>query len=67
MIDINKFAKRLSYLRRKANLTQSDVAKKCMVSIQAVSKWERGVCCPDFLILDDLAKALGVEIQDLFE
>ena len=54
MIDINKFAQRLSYLRRKANLTQSDIAKKCMVSIQAVSKWERGLCCPDLLILDDL-------------
>ena len=67
MIDINKFAQRLSYLRRKANLTQSDIAKKCMVSIQAVSKWERGLCCPDLLILDDLAKALEVEIQDLFE
>lgn len=67
MIDINKFAQRLSYLRRKSNLTQSDIAKKCMVSIQAVSKWERGLCCPDLLILDDLAKALGVDIQDLFE
>ncbi len=67
MIDINTFARRLSYLRRRANLTQNEVSKRCFVSVQAVSKWERGLCCPDLLILDELAAALGVEIKELFE
>lgn len=67
MIDIEKFGRRLSHLRRKAQLRQQDVAEKCFVSIQAVSKWERGQSRPDLLILDDLAAALGVEIKDLFE
>ena len=67
MIDIKSFGQRLSELRHNANLKQQDVAEKCFVSIQAVSKWERGQSCPDLLTLDDLASALGVEIKDLFE
>ncbi|MBR2311729.1 MAG: helix-turn-helix transcriptional regulator [Clostridia bacterium] len=66
MIDIKSFGQRLSELRRNADLKQQDVAEKCFVSIQAVSKWERGQSCPDLLILDDLALALGVKIKDLF-
>ncbi len=66
MIDIKNFGQRLSELRHNANLKQQDVAEKCFVSIQAVSKWERGQSCPDLLILDDLALVLGVQIKDLF-
>ena len=66
MIDIKSFGQRISELRHNADLKQQDVAKKCFVSIQAVSKWERGQSCPDLLILDDLALALGVKIKDLF-
>ena len=67
MIDIKKLGRRISYLRHRANLTQNEVSKRCFVSVQAVSKWERGLCCPDLLILDELAAALGVEINELFE
>ena len=67
MIDIKIFGRRLSHLRHVANLKQQDVAEKCFVSVQAVSKWERGQSCPDLLILDELASVLGVEIKDLFE
>ena len=67
MLDIKNFGKRLFHLRHTAHLRQQDVAQRCFVSIQAVSKWERGQSCPDLLILDDLASALGVEIKDLFE
>lgn len=67
MIDAKKFGLRLSYLRHAAHLKQQDVAEKCFVSVQAVSKWERGQSCPDLLILDNLATALGVEIGDLFK
>ena len=67
MLDLKKFGRRLSYLRHLSDLKQQDVAEKCFVSVQAVSKWERGLSCPDLLMLDDLALALGVEIKDLFE
>lgn len=67
MLDAKKFGRRISELRHKANLTQRDVAQNCFVSVQAVSKWERGLCFPDIQTLDELAAVLMVEIKDLFE
>lgn len=64
---MKQFGKRIAFLRKKANLKQWQVADRCGVSIQAVSKWETGLNCPDLLLLDDLAAVLGVEIKDLFD
>ena len=66
MLDIKKFGQRIADLRRMAQLRQKDIADRCHVSVQAISKWERGRSCPDLLILDDLALALEVEVRDLF-
>ena len=66
MLNMKQLGKRIAFLRKKANLRQWQVADRCGVSIQAVSKWETGLNCPDLLLLDDLAEALGVEIKDLF-
>ena len=35
------------------------------VSPQAVSKWERGLACPDLVFLDDLADLLDIGIEEL--
>lgn len=67
MLNMKQFGKRIAFLRKKANLKQWQVADRCGVSIQAVSKWETGLNCPDLLLLDDLAAVLGVEIKDLFD
>jgi transcriptional regulator with XRE-family HTH domain len=64
---MESFGHRLADLRHRSNLRQSDVASACSVTVQAVSKWERGLSCPDILILDDLAKVLQVPIQDIFD
>ncbi len=66
MLNMESFGRRLAFLRHQANLKQRDLAERCCVSIQAVSKWERGQSCPDILILDELAAVLGVEVKDLF-
>ena len=66
MLNMETFGKRLAALRHRSNLKQHEVADRCCVSVQAVSKWERGQSCPDILILDELADALGVEVKDLF-
>ncbi len=66
MLNMENFGRRLAFLRHQRNLTQKHVAEHCCVSVQAVSKWERGQSCPDIMILDELAQALGVEVQDLF-
>ncbi len=67
MLDMESFGHRLADLRKCSNLRQSDIALACGVTVQAVSKWERGLSCPDILILDDLAKVLQVDIQSLFD
>ncbi len=66
LLNMEVFGRRLAFLRHHANLKQRDLAERCCVSVQAVSKWERGLSCPDILILDDIAAVLGVEVKDLF-
>ncbi len=67
MLNMEDFGRRLAFLRHKQNLTQRSVAEHCCVTVQAVSKWERGQSCPDILMLDELANILGVEIKDFFD
>lgn len=40
---ILNFARNFVTLRKKENLTQEQIAEKCGVSRQAVTKWENGV------------------------
>ena len=65
LIDTCLFAHRIGSLRRAAALTQRDLARVCGVTSQAVSKWERGISCPDIQILDELAYALDVSLEEL--
>ncbi len=58
---------RLLALRKLKGRTQSDVASQFNVSKQAVSKWENGLSMPDILILPDLAKYFGVDINYFFD
>ena len=60
------FSHKLRQYRRERDMTQEELAQKIGISPQSVSKWERGCCCPDLLILDEVASALGVEVKDLF-
>ncbi len=51
--------------RRRLGLTQGQVADRLGITPQAVSKWERGLACPDVVYLDDLATVLDVGIDEL--
>lgn len=52
--------------RRKAlGLTQKQLADKLNVSDKAVSKWERGLGCPDVSLLTRLCNILGVDAESL--
>ncbi len=57
----------ISKLRRKKNLTQSQLAQMLNVSDKAVSKWERGGGYPDIKVIPLLAEILGVSIDYLFK
>ena len=57
--------KRISTLRKRAGLTQEQLADRLGVTPQAVSKWENDISCPDTAILPELAKVLGVSCDVL--
>lgn len=52
---------RICYLRKKNNLTQSELAKKLYVSPKTVSKWENGYGLPDIKIIPEIAKVFSVD------
>ena len=56
---------RISTLRRQKEMTQESLAKELNVSAQAVSKWENDQTCPDISLLPELARILGVTVDEL--
>ena len=56
---------RIAALRRKKNMTQEELAAALGVTPQAVSKWENDLSCPDITLLPQLAKLLGVSVDEL--
>lgn len=52
-------------LRLEKGLTQKELADKLYITSMAVSKWERGLSCPDISLLDDLSKILDVSIIEI--
>ena len=65
MFDTMKFGKALSTLRKKADMTQNEVADKLNLSRQAISKYERGETYPDITLLQPLAYYFGVTLDEL--
>ena len=63
MINVSALGARIMSFRRAAGFTQRELACRVGVSPQAVSKWERGLSCPDITILDELADATGVSVS----
>ena len=57
-------AENLIYYRKKAKLTQSEVAAKLSYSDKSVSKWERAEGVPDIHVLVELAKLYGLTVND---
>ena len=65
MFDMRKFDGYISRLRKKSDMTQSELAEKLNVTRQAVSKYENGCSFPDVSILALIAEAFGVTLGDL--
>lgn len=64
-MDCIKVGKYILNLRKELNLTQKQLADSLNISDKTISKWERGLGCPDISILPDLAKVLGVTVNDI--
>ena len=57
--------RRIARLRLARTATQERLAKELNVSPQAVSKWENDINYPDISLLTDLARFLGVSVDEL--
>ena len=62
---LNNLSERIVFYRRKCGLTQEELAEKCSVTPQAVSKWENGLTAPDISLLPRLGEVFGITTDEL--
>mgnify|MGYP003415355910 FL=1 len=64
-MDCKKVGKLILDLRKEKNLTQKQLATKLNISDKTISKWERGLGCPDVSLLHELSDVLSVNIEKI--
>ena len=64
-MDCSKVGKLILTLRKEKNMTQKELADTLNLSDRTISKWERGMGCPDVSLLKELSHILGVNIEKL--
>ena len=64
-MDCKKVGKLIFDLRKEKNLTQKQLADAINISDKTVSKWERGMGCPDVSLLHELSDVLNVNIEKI--
>ncbi|MBQ0070386.1 MAG: helix-turn-helix domain-containing protein [Spirochaetales bacterium] len=62
-MDQKTVGQNLKRLRLEAGLTQSQMAEKLGVTDRAVSKWERGLGCPDLSFWPQIADVFHVDVS----
>lgn len=66
-MDSRKIGQFIAEQRKAKQMTQKDLALQLNITDKAVSKWERGLSCPDITILSSVAEILGVTVSELLE
>jgi len=66
-MDCAKVGALIQRLRKEKKLTQAALAEALMLSPKTISKWERGLGCPDVSLLPGLCAILGVNPSRLLE
>ena len=64
-MDQVKIGKFIANRRKKANLTQMQLAEKLNITDRAISKWETGRSLPDSSIMLALCDVLSISVNDL--
>lgn len=64
-MDCNKVGRLIFSLRKENNLTQKQLANAMNISDKTISKWERGLGCPDVSLLHELSNVLNVNIEKI--
>jgi len=66
-MDNQKIGIFIKTLRKEKGYTQKELAKKLNITDRAISKWERGLGCPDISLLEDLSKILDISILEILK
>ena len=64
-MDVKKVGEFIKKKRKENKLTQKDLAEKLSITDRAISKCERGICCPDISLLKELSSILHVSVNEL--
>jgi len=64
-MNTEKIGKFIAVKRKEKNMTQKQLATKIGITDRAVSKWERGMGCPDISLLEGLSKVLDISVVEL--
>lgn len=64
-MDCKKIGSLIYELRKDKNMTQKQIADLMNISDKTISKWERGLGCPDISLLPELSQILGVSIDQI--
>ena len=63
-MDKKEIGRKISATRKELGMTQKDLAEKLHVTDKSVSKWETGAHFPDIAIMENLAAALRISVDD---
>lgn len=64
-MDYTKIGNLIYKLRKEKNMTQKQLADAMNLSDRTISKWERGLGCPDISLLIQLSELLNVNIKEI--
>ncbi|MRS05584.1 XRE family transcriptional regulator, partial [bacterium] len=63
MVNSKMIGNKIAEARKRAGVSQAQLAGQLFISPQAVGKWERGESIPDILTVIRLAEILGVDLN----
>lgn len=66
-MDCNKVGALLYTLRKEKGMTQKQIADLMNISDKTISKWERGLGCPDVSLLGELSNIFEVNVEKILE
>jgi transcriptional regulator with XRE-family HTH domain len=66
-LDCNKVGSLLLRMRKEKGMTQKQIADLMNISDKTISKWERGLGCPDVSLLGELSKIFEINIEKILE
>lgn len=64
-MDCNKVGALLLRLRKEKGMTQKQIADLMNISDKTISKWERGLGCPDVSLLNELSNIFEINVEKI--